>query len=443
MKYNEFMHNTQAKWRITFYSIVMAVLGVIFVGWWQGSGADVVNGTQRLIAIGRLFGLLAAFSILLEVVLMSRLPFMERNFGMEETITLHRLNGYGVLLSISGHVGFLVVGYATRSKAGYLAQYLDFVKNYEDVLAAAIGTTIFFLATGLSVQLVRKKMRYEWWYATHLFIYLAILLTFGHQIKVGADLLSIKWFQYFWINMYVWVFGLLAWYRFLQPIFYMYWYDLRLARVVPEAEGINSYYISGKNLSKLKYKSGQYVTWRFAQWSTILHAHPFSISSQYGSEYIRFSAKALGDYSSGLNKLGLGTRVVFDGPRGAFHSDNITTDSVIMVAGGIGIAPFMGIIPTLLEQKKQVTLVYCTKTIASTAFVAELDKLKANGLKVSLLVSDQGAKHPDINALKDLGANSTTTVMVCGPDGLSKAMIAAGKELRLPKRQILSERFVM
>jgi predicted ferric reductase len=437
------MINTQAKWRIFFYAIVMSSLGTIFVGWWQGSGADVVSGTQRLIALGRLFGLLAAFSILLEVLLMSRLPFMERNFGMEETITLHRLNGYAVLLSISAHVVFLVVGYATRSRVGYFAQYLDFVKNYEDVLAAAIGTALFFIATGLSVQLVRKRMRYEWWYATHLFIYLAILLTFGHQVKVGADLLSIKWFQYFWINMYAWVFGLLAWYRFLQPIFYMYWYDLRLAKIVPEAEGINSYYISGKNLENLKYKSGQYVTWRFAQWPTILQAHPFSISSQHGSEHIRFSAKQLGDYSGGLINLKIGTRVVFDGPRGAFHSENVTTNNIIMVAGGIGIAPFMGIIPTLLEMKKQVTLVYCSKTISSTAFLSELDLLKDRGLVVSMQISDQGAKHPDANTLRDLGANKMTTIMVCGPDGLGKAMIDAGKDLGLPKSQILSERFVM
>ncbi|MEP6710268.1 MAG: hypothetical protein ABJA64_00940, partial [Candidatus Saccharibacteria bacterium] len=122
--------------RFAFYSAVLITLTGIMVGWWSMNGDNLNNYGDRLIAIGRLFGLLAAWSVIVQIILMSRVPFIERNFDLQDNIQLHRLNGYTLLSSISGHVIFLTLGYALPTHITLWDQTIMFNTQYEDVLLA-------------------------------------------------------------------------------------------------------------------------------------------------------------------------------------------------------------------------------------------------------------------------------------------------------------------
>ena len=105
-------------YRFLFYFIITTLLLIIFYGWWQGSIQTLSSSADRLIAIGRILGLISAFSILLEIIVISRLPLIEKYFDLDEILDLHKLNGYLMVFATLGHIVFLVFGYSNVYKLG-------------------------------------------------------------------------------------------------------------------------------------------------------------------------------------------------------------------------------------------------------------------------------------------------------------------------------------
>ncbi len=425
--------------RVVFYGSLLSVLGVIIYGWWQSSGSVIATSTDRVVVIARLFGLLASFCVLLEVLLMSRIPLFERNFSLEETVELHKLNGYLLLFMIVGHIVFMTVGYNVHSTDNLWQQFVTLNTGFEDVFKATIGTIIFFCATFLTLGFVRKHLNYELWYMTHLTVYFAILLTFLHQVSVGGDIVHHTWFKVFWFALFVAVFGLLAYYRFAKMFIHAWTYDFKVSRVEREAADTYSIYITGNDLQNFQFIPGQYASWRFLSGNLWFEAHPFSFSLEPGYNMLRITAKTKGDFSNKLLALKPGTKVLVDGPRGAFTSHLAKTKSVTLIAGGIGVAPFLSKIPGLLAAGKRVTLLYSVRNASSLAFKNELKELEGKGLIVYTFVSDTGQRitAPVLSKTVTL----QTTVFICGPDAMTKNMPIELMTLGLPKKNIITERF--
>ena len=79
---------------------VLGNLGAI-VAIWAGGGADGIgyrwhSVTQALLCSGRLAALLAGFLALIQVLLLARLPFIERLAGFDRLTVWHRWNGQAV-----------------------------------------------------------------------------------------------------------------------------------------------------------------------------------------------------------------------------------------------------------------------------------------------------------------------------------------------------------
>lgn len=429
-------HHLRAK-RV-FYGCLLAVIAVSVFGWWQGS-SELLSSSDKLIAIARLFGILASISILIEVVLMSRIPLLEKNISLEDTIELHRLNGYLLVGMIVGHIVFMTLGYKTGDSTSLWQQFVYLNTSFEDVFKALIGTIIFFCATILTLGLVRKHLQYELWYATHLTIYFAILLTFLHQVNSGGDMVRHEWFKYFWFAIFGVVFALLAYYRFAKMFMSAAKHRFVVAGVLEEARGIYSIYITGNNVDSYAFIPGQYASWRFLTRGLWYEAHPFSFSQEPGHEMLRITAKASGDFSDKLQHLAPGTPVLVDGPRGAFTSRRANTKSITFIAGGIGVAPFLAKIPGFLRKGRIVTLLYSVRSSESVAFKEELNTLQKQGLRVHVFVTETGNRINDA-ALK-ASITKQTTVYICGPNAMTEQLpqklIAAG----LAKEQIITERF--
>jgi predicted ferric reductase len=425
--------------KLVFYGSIFAILGIILFGWWQGSGSHLATSADRLIVIARLFGLLASFCILLEVLLMSRIPLYERNFSLEDTIELHKLNGYFLIFLIVGHVIFVTFGYSLGSNSSFLQQFLDLNTGFEDVFKATIGTIIFFCATFLTLGVIRKHLRYEVWYAAHITVYLAILLTFVHQVSIGGDMVKHAWFKYAWYGMFVVVFALLGYFRFAKMFIHAWQYDFKVDHVVKEAKDTYSIYICGNEVQNFQFIPGQYASWRFLDKSLWYEAHPFSFSLEPGYNMLRITAKASGDFSDQLVHLKKGTRVLLDGPRGAFSSHLAKTKSVALIAGGIGVAPFIAKIPLMLTQGKKVTLLYSVRDAQYLAFSDELKTFEDKGLVCHRYVTSKGA-YITSHALARTVSNQST-VFICGPDTMTKDLSNKLVQLGLPKKNIVTERF--
>ena len=88
---------------------------------WGGGGADGLgyhwhNLTSVLLGLGRITALLSGYLALIQVLLLARVPSLERLVGFDRLTIWHRWNGHAVLDLILAHVTFSVWGYALMDR---------------------------------------------------------------------------------------------------------------------------------------------------------------------------------------------------------------------------------------------------------------------------------------------------------------------------------------
>src|ERR1017187_3285785 len=120
-----------------------ATIALVITGETRGS-LDAPGGW--LIAGGRLTGFTGAYLMLIMVVLIARLPWLERAVGQDRLVRWHRRIGPWPLVLIGAHVVLITLGYAQLAKVGALHQFWVFLTSYPDVLAAAVGLCLLVMA---------------------------------------------------------------------------------------------------------------------------------------------------------------------------------------------------------------------------------------------------------------------------------------------------------
>src|SRR5436190_10981358 len=110
--------------------------------WWEADGgvSDLAHWTSGLTSVGRLTGLWSAHLLLMQVLLMSRLPPLEHAFGRDRLARIHRVIGFASFDLMVTHVLTIIAGYASGLWAAVLSTTWDLVTTYGGVLLAVAGT---------------------------------------------------------------------------------------------------------------------------------------------------------------------------------------------------------------------------------------------------------------------------------------------------------------
>ncbi|THA68250.1 oxidoreductase [Streptomyces sp. A0642] len=116
-----------------------------------------------------------------------------------------------------------------------------------------------------------------------------------------------------------------------------------------------------------------------------------------------------------------GLEVEVRGPRNRFPL--AAAPSYVFVAGGIGITPVLPMLRALAASGADWRLLYGGRGRATMPFLAEIEKLGADGDRVTVVPQDE-AGHPDVAAAL-AGAAEGTAVHCCGPQPLMDAVAAA------------------
>ena len=406
----------------------------------------------QLLAYGRLAGLLAAFGLLLQLLLAGRTGWVERACGLDRMMLVHHASGFALLLLLLAHPALVTAGHAQLAGVGLWEQYADFCRSWKGVLAAVIGLNLILVAVALSVAVVRKRLRYELWYASHTILYVAIALVFLHQLAVGSDFTDNRWFARYWLVLYLFTFGNLLAYRLVRPLWNFARYRFVVARLLPETGDATSLFITGRNLEKFPVTGGQFLSVRFLAPGFRWESHPFSVSQQPDGRQIRLTIKASGDFTRRLPLLPPGTPVVIDGPHGIFTARRCRSPKVLLIAGGIGITPIRAMADDLLAAGRDVTLLYANRTLAGAVFRTELDALAAAAggrfRVIHVLTQDaawSGEKGQlDRERIARLVPDAAArTVFLCGPPPMMTAVRRALLGLGVPRERIFYERFAL
>jgi predicted ferric reductase len=133
------------------------------LAWWHSSGALISSGAPSgpLVALGRLAGLLVGSAVLLQVALVSRLPWIEPSLGCDRLYRLHRCCGFVVAPLILSHPVLLTFGYARRYRVSLSQQFIDIATGWPYAWLAIVGIVIIALAVASSLSPIRRRLTYD------------------------------------------------------------------------------------------------------------------------------------------------------------------------------------------------------------------------------------------------------------------------------------------
>ena len=441
-------------WKIS-RSDVVAVVGfnaVLIVGMWvRHGGLQLLGSTSaNVTALGELTALLGTYAALVQIVLMSRSPWLERRFGMDQLAHWHRWLGFSTVILICAHVVLTTVGYALGVGRSVAAEAWTLLTTYPYVLMATVATVMLIVIAITSMRMARRRLNYETWQFIHLYGYLAIALAFGHELAVGTDLSSDVVARVYWVALYAAVILCVLAFRVGAPLRMTIRHRLRIASIEPEGPGVVSIYLTGRRLDQLRTRAGQYFTWRFLARDNWWRPHPFSLSAAPNGQFLRITVKNVGEGTGDVHRLTPGTRVALEGPYGVFTTLRRQHPRALLIAGGIGITPLRALMEELPGGKGVVTLLYRASSWDDVIFKTELEQLaKARQANLHFLVGRRGS--PDLpddplssGTLRHLVPDvNRRDVFICGPFAMMENVSRTLARMGVPRSHIHYERFAL
>ncbi len=410
-------------------------LGLLLVtSWWVAGGgvAELRGWATGLSSLGRLTGLVASDLLLVQVLLMARLPLLESAFGQDRLARIHRVVGFTSFTLMLAHVGLITWGYGAGQLSAVPLTLWNLTATYPGMLLAVAGTAALVLVVVTSLRAARARLRYESWHLLHLYAYLGAGLALPHQHWTGRELLvSPAATAYWWTLWAAAAAAVLVW-RVALPLWRSARHRLRVTSVVPEEPGVVSVYLTGRHLDRLRVEPGQFFNWRFLGGRGWTRVHPYSLSAAPDGRSLRITVKSLGDGSRALTRLRPGTRVLVEGPYGRLSPRARTRRKVALVGAGVGITPLRALAEGLDYRPGEAVLLQ--RFTGEPLFARELELLaRERGLQVLWLpgrrrapdswLGDGVGPADDVSALRfwvpDIAERD---VYVCGPEEWSETV---------------------
>ena len=175
----------------------------------------------------------------------------------------------------------------------------------------------------------------------------------------------------------------------------------------------------------------------------------FSItSSPTNEEYMEFSIKKCGCVTTWLHAMEVGQQITIRGPYGnGFPVDtDFAGKDLVFVAGGIGLAPLRSVINYVRHYRSRygtVDIVYGARSKDDLVDYQEIidEWMQEDGINVHLTIDNpqegwDGHVGFVPNYVKELGFDTSKTVVMCGPPIMIKFTLAGLLELGFDKRQV-------
>jgi ferredoxin-NADP reductase len=184
--------------------------------------------------------------------------------------------------------------------------------------------------------------------------------------------------------------------------------------------------------------------------------HAFSlVNAPHENELVIATRMRDSAYKQALKGLEAGQRVQLDGPFGSLTLGKNTDRPAVLIAGGIGITPFMSMIRDAAYEgvKRRIVLLYSNRRPEDTAFLSELQKLgakMANLQVIATMTQMENSSQPwqgergqlDAESLKRLtGALARAIYYVAGPPGMVQALRTGLNGIGIDDDDIRSEDF--
>lgn len=393
---------------------------------------------------------LSGFVILaLQPVLVARLKWLERPFGMDIVSRFHKSMGIFATLLLISHPPLLVLG------GGGLPLLLSLDQPWY-ILMGKIGLLLLVIHTLLSVFSAKLGLKFEQWRRIHyIFAPLIIVFVFVHSLETGDDL-KILPVQVLWAILLIVSLAAYLYHKVLKPI-YLARDPYRVVDVQRETPNVWTVKLAPpEGMTVYDYYPGQFQFITFHRGGNLpVEEHHWTISSSPTEKgFVSSTIKASGDFTSTIGATKPGDTAVVQAPFGRFSYVLHPEDKdFVFLAGGIGITPFMSMLRHMrdTESDLRVVLLYANRSEADIVFRNELTKIEEAErprLKVVHVLSN-----PDSNwtgergyvdrekIARSVGSIEGKSFYVCGPPPMRIKLIDTLREMGVPYERIRTEIF--
>jgi predicted ferric reductase len=396
---------------------------------------------------------MTCFAILLvEFVLSGRFRAVSAPIGIDLTMRFHQVLGRIALAFVLIHpvLYYLPAGDVPRwqSAGGYATRL-----SAEAMITGLAAWTLLAALVVFAIFRDQLPHRYEAWRIAHgVSAALIAAMSLHHTLDIGRYAQDPA-LAVFWIAGTAIALATLAFVYFVAPVLQAR-RPYVVAGVRHAAERTWALAIEPLRGEALRFRAGQFVWLKVGRALLRVADHPFSISSSPGARpRIEFLIKEAGDFTRDVANLAPGRRVFLDGPHGNFTLEGRHGTGIVLIAGGIGIAPVLSILRALAERAdpRPVVLVYGNRISGQIVGAEELEALRARiDLTVIHILSEPppgwtGAvgelKGAPLRAALPAQQRGEWLYFVCGPTPMIDAVESELIELGVPLAQIVSERF--
>lgn len=330
---------------------------------------------------------IAFILLFFQYILSARIKFLEKGLGLDYFYKVHKVFAIAAMNFITLH--FLII-----FLKDFLAYGLLVLEMIGLVKIIGIAAFCILLITVLSSVLFKKlPLPYEVWKNLHRLNFVVLPLVFIHSLVLRSDLFNLEFRP---VMTILW-FSLMAFYT-LGILHKVVHFFLRrknyylVEKIRQESHDVWSVFFKGP---ALQHKPGQFLLLQLQRQGKTSTMHPFTISSAPGAKLLSCSIKESGDFSSTIKQTKTGDKAFIDAPYGIFSYQNYSNNKdnlMVLVAGGIGITPFMSMLRQMAfdQSNQKVLLVFGNKKQEDIVFKEELQEISQKiPLKVVHVLSAQ------------------------------------------------------
>lgn len=418
---------------------VVAVPLIAFLLWLMSPTVDlrVSNGLELAFLLGKVFGIVGMMLFAESLILSARFKFLDNIFrGLHMVYLRHGQIGQIGFMFMLFHPLLLLFQYTDLS----FGRMVSFLTPSPYTLANNFGQIALYLLILLIALTLYLKPKYNIWKWTHKFMGLAFFFAGLHVFMVPSDTSA-----FLPLRAYVLFVSAAALYSYIyHTVLNRYTtrrYKYQVTNVRDLGAGITEVVLKPTG-DKLQFQPGQFAFISFRDKNVGYESHPFSMSSDNESDQVSFTIKNLGDWTSRVKSLPVGTNALVEGPFGKFSVAEADFKKQIWIAGGIGITPFLSMARSLrAEDGYQVDLYYCVRNAAEAVYLQELESMQNSAINIIPHYSDSSGFIDAMKISNRSGVLDKQSIFICSPVPMIRALRKGFNALGVGQQFIHSEEF--
>ncbi|MFH1806336.1 MAG: ferric reductase-like transmembrane domain-containing protein [Pseudomonadota bacterium] len=414
-------------------------------------GGGMRSGHSIAPLLGRAFGGVALSMMLLQFVTSGRFEMISGRIGLDHTMAFHRLAAVSVLLLIILHVLGFAMRQPDQMPVEILMRFAGYILNSR-FLTGSLAALFLMVIVGVG-KYCRRDFPYPVWRISHgVLAVLAVVLAIGHGVS-HARLFAGGAGMAMFAVLVVLAAGSVVVVYIWRPVM-AFRHGFRVERVRQLSPTIADLTLIAPTGTRFDFAAGQFC-WITRNGHHTVTDNPFSMASISSDlPRLRFLIRNAGDMSGSVAGLTPGTLMGVDGPHGNFTLNASQDGPVLLLAGGIGVAPILGLLRALATSgdRRPVRVLVAAKTAEDhvvrdeiLAFAQQLD------LQVIFLVEQDAGASSGFEAGMCKGAHiarligdddpAQVTACVCGPSAMMDHVTGLLLRAGVLADHIITERF--